>query len=279
MVGARDEYTADAIEAARQVMLEVARVLGEYEDSIVIVGGWVPELLLGSTGAKHIGSNDVDIALNHRKITEAGYRTIREHLTKRGYRQADEPFVFLRTVAVNDREFVVHVDLLSGEYGGNAKARRHQRVQDIMPRKARGCDLAFEINQPLTLDGTLPGGGKDSAKIRVASIVPFIIMKAMALADRMKEKDAWDICFCVTHYPGGIEALASDFRPHLGNGLVKEGIAKIAEKFGSPDHVGPKWVADFDGITDDDARAMIQRDAYERVNALLQRLGTPPAAK
>jgi hypothetical protein len=32
------------VEAARQVMLEVMRVLGEYADIIVIVGGWVPEL-------------------------------------------------------------------------------------------------------------------------------------------------------------------------------------------------------------------------------------------
>ncbi len=116
MVNRDIDYSADAVEAARQVMLEVTRALGEYADSIVIVGGWVPELLLAATGAKHIGSNDVDLALNHRKLTEAGYRTIREHLLRRGYAQhLDQPFVFLRTVSVNGREIVVHVDLLSGE--------------------------------------------------------------------------------------------------------------------------------------------------------------------
>ncbi len=272
MVGPRADYSKDAVEAARQVMLEVARVLGEYSDSIVIVGGWVPELLLAATGAKHIGSNDVDIALNHKKNTEDGYRTIREHLTKRGYYQIDQPFVFLRTLVVNGREITVHVDLLCGEYGGNAKHRRHQRVRDVMPRKARGCDLAFEMNTEIQLDGTLPGGGKDSATIRVAGIVPFIIMKGMALADRMKEKDAWDISFCLTHFPGGLDALADLFRPHLKNGLVKEGLTKIGEKFGSPDHVGPKWVADFDELTDEEARAIRQRDAYERVAVLLKML-------
>jgi len=272
MVGPRADYTADAVEAARQVMLEVARVLGEYADSIVIVGGWVPDLLLAATGARHIGSNDVDIALNHRKITEAGYRTIREHLTQRGYYQTDQAFVFLRAVNVNGREFIVHVDLLSGEYGGNAKTRRHQRVQDVMPRKARGCDLAFEMNTEIKLDGTLPGGGKDSVTIRVAGIVPFIIMKAMALADRMKEKDAWDICFCLTHFPGGLDALGGLFQPHLENGLVKEGLLKIQEKFASPDHVGPTWVADFDELTDEEAREIRKRDAFERVNALPRKL-------
>jgi hypothetical protein len=47
------------------------------------------------------------------------------------------------------------------------------------------------------LDGELPGGGKDSVTIRVASIVPFIVMKAMALDDRLKEKDARDIYYCL----------------------------------------------------------------------------------
>ena len=58
--------------------------------------------------------------------------------------------------------------------------------------------------------------------------------------------------------------------------LVQEGLAKIKEKFASPDHVGPKWVADFDELTDEEARAIRQRDAFERVNGLLVRLGVNP---
>lgn len=254
-------------------MLELVRLLGEYRDDMVIIGGWVPDLLLTNAEAKHIGSTDVDIALNHRTITEAGYRTILQHLIKRGYRPGDEPYVFYRTVVVQGREIEVHVDLLSGEYGGTGKKRRHQRVQDVTPRKARGCDLAFEMNSEITIEGTLPGGGKDSATVRVAGIVPFIIMKAMALADRVKEKDAWDIWFCMAHYPGGVNALVEAFCPHVGNRLVSEGLEKIKEKFASPEHAGPTWCADFDEIDDPDARAARKRDAYERVASLLTSLG------
>jgi len=211
--------------------------------------------------------------LNHRTLTEAGYRTIREHLLARGYTpHLDQPFVFLRTVTVNGQEITVHVDLLSGEYGGNPKKRPHQRVQDVMPRKARGCDLAFGRFVEQRLEGELPGGGRDAVSIRVAGIVPFIVMKGMALADRMKEKDAWDIVFCLTHWPGGLDALADAFRRHLSNRLVQEGLSKIGEKFASPHHVGPKWVADFDELTDAEARAIRQRDAYERVSRLLAML-------
>ncbi len=274
MVVSRIDYSENAVAAARQVMLEVMRVLYEYSDSIVIIGGWVPELLLAATGAKHIGSNDVDLALNHHTLTEAGYRTIREHLEKRGYKQhIDQPFVFLRTVTINGQDIIVHVDLLSGEYGGNAKNRQHQLVQDVMPKKVRGCDLAFENYTEMKLEGMLPGGGLDAVTIRIAGIVAFIIMKGMAMADRMKEKDAWDIYFCVSYYPGGLDALAEAFRSHLSNGLVQEGLRKIKEKFTSPSHVGPKWVADFDALADKDARAIRQRDAFERVNKLLEMLG------
>jgi hypothetical protein len=37
---------------------------------------------------------DGSFAMLRRNITEAGYRTILEHLTKRGYSQGHQPFVF-----------------------------------------------------------------------------------------------------------------------------------------------------------------------------------------
>ena len=129
--------------------------------------------------------------------------------------------------------------------------------------------MAFESFTEIELQGELPGGGKDQAQIRVASMVPFLVMKGMALADRLKEKDAWDIYFCVRHCPGGFEALAKAFEPHLGHSLVREGLDKIAQKFASPDHVGPKFVADFVAVTDPEERGLVQRDAFERVARLL----------
>ena len=68
MVGSRIDYPDLATEAARMVMLELVRILGEYKDSMAIVGGWVPELLFANAQPKHIGSIDVDIALDQRTI-------------------------------------------------------------------------------------------------------------------------------------------------------------------------------------------------------------------
>jgi hypothetical protein len=109
--------------------------------------------------------------------------------------------------------------------------------------------------------------------LKVAAIVPFIVMKGMALADRIKEKDAWDIYYCLTRHPGGVEKLIEEFGSHIDNELVKEGLRKISEKFASPGHIGPKHVADFEIVTDAGEREKLQRDAFERVNYLLEKLG------
>jgi len=273
-VGAnRLDYTAEAVAAARSVLLELSHLLGEYRDDVAVIGGWVPELLIPEAPSRHVGSMDVDLALNHRALQEAGYRTIRQLLLNRGYQPGSQPFIFYRKVSVGEGEIAVEVDLLAGEYDGTAKGHRTQSVQDVRPRKARGCDLVFDLRvEEVLVEGTLPEGGKDSASIRVASIVPFLVMKGMALRDRMKEKDAWDVYYCVRYYPGGLPALIEDFRPHVDHGLVREGLTNIAEKFASETHVGPKWVADFEDVTDPDDRALLQRDAYERISYLLRAL-------
>lgn len=272
MVAKRSDYTAEAVEAARSVLLELSHLLGEYQESMVIIGGWVPQLLFNQAPRQHVGSIDVDVALDHRTLHEVGYKTIGQLLLSRGYHQSEQPFIFFRSVQMGEQTYEVEVDFLAGEYAGSTRGHRTQKVQDMRPRKARGCDLAINLATEATLSGTLPDGGKDTTTVRVASIVPFMVMKAMALAGRLMEKDAWDIYYCVRYYPGGVNKLADEFRPHLGNRLVQEALSKIAEKFASPDHVGPKHVADFDDISDPDERARYQRDAFERVNALIVKL-------
>ncbi len=90
--------------------------------------------------------------------------------------------------------------------------------------------LAFDVSREVVVSGIVPEGGRDTAAVRVAGIVPFLVMKGMALHDRLKEKVAWDIYFCLRYYPGELDALAGEFQPQLGHGLVQEGLRKIAEK-------------------------------------------------
>jgi hypothetical protein len=271
----RRDYTEEGVEAARSVLVELVHLLGEYKDDIVLIGGWVPEVLLPHYTGPHVGSMDVDIALNHQKIQEEGYKRIEALLQRRGYRQGEQPFIFFRTVKVDDKEIDVEVNLLAGEYEGTSKSHRHQKIQGIRARKVRGCDLVFEMPKEIRIEGRLPNGSRDTVTVRVSSVVPFLVMKGMAMDARIKEKDAWDVYYCVLNYPGGIDSLAEEFKPHLHHGLVREGLQKVAGKFSSEKAFGPKSIKDFEEIEDPEEQERIQRDAYERVNALLKKLGIP----
>jgi len=272
----RLDYNEQMVQAARAVLLELVHVLGEYREGIVLVGGWVPGLLLPDDADEHVGSMDVDIALDHKILEEVGYETICQKLKSRGYRHSEEqPFIFFRDVPVGDATVSVEVDLLAGEYEGTGRRHRTQRVQDAKARKARGCDLVFPMAEEIKITGTRPDGYPDTATIKVAGIVPFIIMKAMAMADREKEKDPYDIYFVLRHYPGGPDALVQLFLPHIEHGLVREGLEKMAEKFASPKHIGPNFVADFEDVEDEEEREMLTRDVFERVDYLLRGLGRP----
>jgi hypothetical protein len=277
MVTLRD-YPPQEVQAARSVLLELARLLGQYRNDVALVGGWVPELLFPEAELVHVGSLDVDLALNHRTLQDAGYRTIHELLLERGYTQQTDgpPFQYFRSVSTPDGQvIIVQVDFLAGEYEGRGRRHRHQRVAGMQPRKARGCDLAFAASTEIRIEGVLPGGGRDSVIVRVTGVAAFIIMKGMALEDRLKEKDAWDIYFCLRSYPGGTAALAEQFKPLLKHGLVREGLAKIADKFGSVDSYGPIAIAGFEESGDPEERAIRQRDAFERVQDLLRKLRLP----
>lgn len=266
-----NDYSHEMTQAACSVMLELVRLLGEYRNDMRIIGGWVPELLVSR---EHVGSTDVDILLNHLTISAECYRTIEELLLARGYKKATQSYVFLRKVPMGAGEITVQIDFLAGEYRGTASSRRHQVIQEgLKARKARGADLAFEMYEEVTISGTLPGGGKDSATVRVASMVPFFVMKAMAMRDRLKEKDSYDIYFCLKNHPRGIDAVVEEFRPHMDNNLVREGLDIIHKEFSSIDSVGPVHVADFEGIRSRDERDNLQKDAFEQVNYFLERLG------
>ncbi len=129
MAMTQSDYPPDAVEAAKSVLVELVHVLGEYRDDMVIVGGWVPPLLMpGSTG--HVGSTDVDVALNHFAETDEVYARISESLRANGYYQDErQPFIWYRDVETGDESVTVEVDFLADEYGGrSSECRRWSKV-------------------------------------------------------------------------------------------------------------------------------------------------------
>ena len=106
------DYDDRQVEAARRVLIDLGQVLGEFRDCIVVVGGWVPDLLLPEAEEAHIGSIDVDLALGAVQLRGGRYAELLKLLfdTQR-YHQGRQPFQMVTTVKLEDGGPPISVDI------------------------------------------------------------------------------------------------------------------------------------------------------------------------
>ena len=127
----RDDYGDRQVEAARRVLVDLGHVLATFVDCLVVVGGWTPDLLLPDAGEPHIGSIDVDLALDATKLDKGRYAELLKLLldTKR-YRKGAKDFQLVVDVDLKDGEMPVQVDVefladearQAGDFGGAGRA-------------------------------------------------------------------------------------------------------------------------------------------------------------
>jgi len=254
----------DPTSASRAVLIEVMNVLGAFRDDIVLIGGWVPDLLYPNRG--HMGSLDVDLAVSPDAFHAAVYQTILRRMLDAGYTHRAAPAHFLKQI--KGARHPVKVDLVSGQYQGGEKEKAIQ-VNELQLNTLRGLDLAFELCEEIHISGIMPDGIRNTVRARIVRPEAFILIKAFALEERHVEKDAYDIDFVLRNYEPDVEALARQIRPLVTGGLAKEGYETLKGKFASLDSVGPCWaaaVAETQGA--DDAQA--QRAAFEYAQALFR---------
>jgi hypothetical protein len=108
----RDDYSTRQIEAARRVLVDLGQILASFMDCLVVVGGWTPDLLLPEADEPHVGSIDVDLALDVMKLTEGRYAELLKLLidTKR-YRKGRKEFQLLVDVDLSDGQLPVEVEV------------------------------------------------------------------------------------------------------------------------------------------------------------------------
>ena len=273
------DYDSALTRASMSALAELVLALASYRDSLVLVGGWVPYLLVREHGRgdfAHVGSIDIDLAVDPEGVDRDGYATIVELLEDRGYtgrlsRTGEPlPFSFARTVRWEGRTYSIQVDLLtSGEEG----RRRHRHVQPDLPaRIAKGCGLAFRHNRLMSIESVLPGGGRAECEVRCLDIAGCIGMKGIVLGERFREKDAYDIYSVVGHCLGGPEEVAGDVAGHLGDEELSSGTDVIAQRFRGIEAEGPAWVASFLQPTDEEMRKRLTADAFVVMDRFLRAL-------
>lgn len=260
-------------------MVEIGQILGSFQGKYAVIGGAVPWLLLDNLEMPHVGTIDVDLSLNAEALGDGEYVRLVEALMTNGYDQNKDlkKFQLVRTIAAADGGSPVDiiVDFLMPR---DAKIDRNKPpiLDDFAVQRADGADLAMHFNQLVAVRGSMPKGGINTVEIVVCSIPALLAMKGHAIQRRYKQKDAYDIYYCVRNYPNGIDALAADCKALLALPSGAEGYGFINEKFDTPEGFGPTCVKNFvaeSNILGGRTEEQWQLDAFGQVDEWMRALG------
>jgi hypothetical protein len=272
-----DDRTTAAVKA---VLIEIGQILGSFKGKFAIVGGAVPWLLLGNNeDMPHVGTLDVDLGLDAEALGDSEYATLVEALLGHGYAQRKElrRFQLVRQVSTEDggAPIDVIIDFLMPRDAEIVK-NVPPLISDFAVQRADGADLAMRFYQMVAIAGPMPTGGMNRVEVAVCSIPALLAMKGHAMEGRYKQKDAYDIYYCIRNYPGGPEALAEACRPLLDHASGTAGYRFIAGKFDAVEGFGPTCVRRFvedTQVLGNRSAEQWQQDAFGQVDAWLRALG------
>ncbi len=250
----RSGYSDDYSEFCERTLVTLLRYLGPWKRGIYLVGGLAPIYLIGPSGEEeeregYMGTQDVDIVLDVAIFGEIGaYKRLEQNLKDAGFKRVtkrtDEDEVtpeHWRWSREVTPKITVVVDLLQ-----DAEPGRGGRVGPL-PKEKRlsalgipGAHLAIQDYITVTLKAQLlDDGGVTEETIRVANIVPFVVLKALAYDDRGEPKDANDLIYCLQYYKDGpasvAKAFAESMQASTGEPLIPRAVEILRSRFASDD--------------------------------------------
>jgi hypothetical protein len=284
-------YYPDVTEACERTLLTLLSAFGGLKTTLRLVGGLVPRYLTPEAPPNvpaHAGTSDVDVVLNLQVIAEGdGYATLANQLTARGFKRLRKEGGKVSSWQW-ERRVTEHLSVVT-EFLHDAGDNQAGQVMPIDGERVSALSVQFagivhdwfderEISAEL-----LDGKGLVTDTIRFADVPAFVILKALALADRHENKDAADLVH-VLRYAGTIDNVADQFVQHERSGThpgaVEAGLDALRRCFCDDERgegyrkVGAVGYGLFHDTGDEDARVRAQRDASGLVQALLETINS-----
>jgi len=245
----------------------------------VLIGGLTPRYLISSPPAgmaEHVGTTDLDVVVGISLSSEEDevYRKLQQHLREAGFAPA-ESFRWQRSVdgvLVQLEFFCPAGDGQPGKLLRNPGGAGSQ----ISAIRTRGAELAGQDFITVPLRGELldHGGFQERVELRVANLLPFLVLKAFAVNDRDKAKDSYDLVWTLDAYGEGPASAAEEAAksPVIGNPNIAAAISCMREQFQTIGHRGPSQYAIFELIhEDEDERERLRRFAHGTIQEFLVR--------
>ncbi len=265
------DYSHRQIEAARRVLVDIGQVLASFEDCMVVIGGWAPDLLLPDAEEPHVGSIDVDLALDAAKLNQGQYaELVKLLLDTRRYRHGDKDYQLVVDVDLADGAPPVQVEVeFLAPKEVKLKKHRPKLVQGFRVIRADGCSAAFHAPVEHSLTGLNVRGARNTVRLWVTSLADLIVMKAWAIGGRDKPKDTYDLCYCLDNASDGVDAIARELKPRLSDSVVAHALEILREKFADMNAFGPQQLVEFHDPPEGDEKQRLARRAFELVQRFL----------
>lgn len=275
----RSGYSREETEQVEMVCLTVIGALGAYVDDLCVVGGLVPVLLIDrrlglddTEEDRHPGTNDFDVGLSIALLDEERYVEVSKRLRAEGFGPDENESGNEVRQRWRLEDLEVTVDFLMAPPPGHADDERlHDLEPDLAALVTQGLDLAFEEKIDVELDGTTIRGEKLRRMIPVCGPAAFLILKALAFADRMEHKDAFDLLYLLRRFPDSPAAIVEQLALHASHDekAVEAALAALANDFDEIDSIGPRRAAEFSAETPEGMDALAA-DAHGYVDDLLR---------
>jgi hypothetical protein len=269
------DYTREATERCERVLVTVLGHIGPWREHIYLAGGLAPRYLLGELpeGVRpHVGTTDVDLVIGLSLTDESveAYRTLARNLKDAGFEQGEPSFRWTRDV----EGITVLVEFL-------CETDQVDEGRIFKPKQGLGANLsAFNVSGALLAARDyleieveaerLDEGGRSTVGVRVANLLPYVVLKINAFQDRHENKDAYDLLFCLRNYADEPEetgrALAAS--PVAADEQVAAALTLLEERFADPERDGPTAYAGF-LAEDDEERELLLREAVAVVRGVL----------
>lgn len=274
-----DETTTGRCE---RVLVTLLGDLGPWRERVYLAGGLAPRYLIGELpkGVRaHVGTTDVDlvIGLALGDETPQTYRTLETNLRNSSFTQDGPSFRWKRHVEgiPVTVEFLCETDKV--ESGHIFRPKGQSTGSGLGAFNVRGAQLVTldYIERKIKAE-RLAEGGVSQVTVRIANLLPYVVLKILAFQDRHENKDAYDLIFCILYFGrgphhAGTESATSPIARHPD---VREAMRLLRERFESITQDGPVSYGTFLAETGDPDEVMrLRREAVATVREYLEAFG------
>ncbi len=284
------DYDPHATLTCERLLVTLLRGLGPWKRCVYLVGGLVPRYLVPEPPPRvrpHAGTRDVDLVVDLPLLVEVdAYRTLARNFRDLGLRRAvgeSGRRSSWRWERRADPHTLVIVELLSDDAEGTIRrAASLPGQREVSAMHIPHASIVHNLYDEAEIQAQLlDNRGVARERIRHANLVSFVCLKAFAFDDRLEDKDAYDLLYCVENGPGGVAGLARSIRDAIERtahgDTIRAALGILRERFVTDRHIdghdkdGPVAVAAFEreDLPDPDLRALRRRNVTTVIQQLL----------